>query len=266
MADYVKVGLNQYDYIYKVHMDQVETQYDCGKTEQRAGNWTMLGDLKPNADVGVSVGTSAKRFLEVHTKRVREDQHHIKDDFIGSALHTKRWTATLGAGASAAGLTDADGGVLAIATGSTINTTARIDFNALRSFRHAKNAIFEAYVNIAALTQVEVEIGWYKDATHYCNFQLDAAASNVNIYCKSHDGSSANSVDSGTTHTDAARWYLLTISCVSGHIYFYIDGTQVADMTTNIPTDYWEPRLYVKCTDAANKVLNVDRVELEGDY
>jgi hypothetical protein len=265
MAEYVKVDYAQYAIPYEAGMDQIETQYDCAKTEQRAGNWTMLGDLKPDSDLGTSLGAIDKRFLEVWAKRIREESHHFKDDFFGTTLHTKTWTATLAAGASAAGVADIDGGVLAIATGATINTTARIDFNGLRAFRHSKNAIFEAYVNLVALTQVEVELGFYKDATHYVMFTLDAAASNVNWYCKSHDGTNANSVDSGTTHSDSSAWRLFTISCESGHIYFYLDGVQVADMTTNIPTDYWEPRCYIKCTEAGDKVIRIDRVEALGD-
>jgi len=261
MAEYTKVGLNAGDALHEADADTYETQYDCAKTEFETGSWKIKKDLVPDADDSRAVGSLAYRLRTLYSMLVRESRAHFRDDFHGQALDG-RWRLT-GTGSSGAIVADVDGGVYSVGCSSGSGNYGQLDWNGKRAFRHSKNAEFWANIALQQTVQLTVRVGLYKDATHYIYLENDPVASAVNWYAKSHNGSTPNSVDTTILGSTAVRD--LQIRCASGHIYFDVDGVNKVDMTTNIPTDYFEPFIYCYSKESAVKAVYLDWVDVVQD-
>ena len=225
-------------------------------------NTAYVEDIVPKMDKVYDIGTPATAVKDIYAARLHESDTHFVDDFLGRVVNTvDAWSLT-GVGVPTFTTTaDVNGGEGVLATDAVVSDTAIASEDGIRMWSAAKNADIEFVVNgLSAVIQIEVQLGFYKDATHYCWFDLDCGAAAANWYAKSHDGVTPNSVDTGILATTGAHTF--HIRCITGHIYFDIDGVNVADMTTNIPSDKWERYMAVKSTAALTAVsIKLDRVE-----
>lgn len=258
MAEYSKVGLNTGDTLEEADSDVYETQYDCAKYEFEQGTWKLKKNIEPDSDNARDVGTASARIRALYAMAVRESRAHFRDDFFGAALLD--WWNFAGTGTYNSFVQDYEGGgwwTFGATSGSGNNCT--LGWNGNRTLKHSKNLEISFRIRLDQTTQQTIRVGLYKDSTHYIWFEVDPTSSAVNWYAKSHDGSTPNSSDTSTLSDTSI--HILTIRCASGHIYFDIDGVNKVDMTSNIPSDYFQPHLYVTTKESADKYVRLDYVE-----
>jgi hypothetical protein len=240
------------------------SQYFLGAID--VANTSYLMDIVPKVASTYDIGTEAVPFKNLRVGKARQKDVHYTDDFLGKVVNTVQDWTLAGTGTPTFTVTaDVDGGEGVLATTTALNDTAVASENGIRKWSSGKNAEIEFMVNaLSAVIQIEVQLGFYKDATHYCWFNLDCGAAAANWYAQTNNGAAANSVDTGVLGAVGAHTF--RIRCVTGHIYFDIDGVNVVDMTTNIPTDKWERYMAVKTTvNLSAMSVKLDRVEAMQD-
>jgi hypothetical protein len=255
MTAYTKVNPVSDTAITVAQGEQIETQYDCAQQEFEEGGWQLKKSLEVDADIAYDLASRAASLKAGYFDVVRQKRMHFLDDFVGCSLDTFKWLAS-GVGTPAISNSQPNG-VLEIAAN---NTARAITQNQRYQLCHPMGLVFETYIRLSAVTQIEALIGLYYDGTNYMRFSLDCGAGAAHWYADNSNGT-ANHADTGV---DAdTEWHYLTIRCAAGHIYFDIDGTNVVDATTNISTANMEIELSVTSTEAVEKTLNVDYVEFD---
>jgi hypothetical protein len=264
MADYSKVGLNDGDDVLAVDLDQIETQYDTAKSEQRNGSWPMLGNLLPDADGVGSLGTLAKNFQDVFVKRVKE-QVHFKEDFLGCDFDADLWTVdyhnnpalTEHAGTCVV-VADVDGGVLRLTTANTAdndNASIYLDGPA-ENFGYYKGAVFDCRMKLGSIENGSATCGFGTEFFDNIMFQATQYGTWLAV------------VENEWTDTEVAMdtdWHRFTIICLSGSVLFYIDEVLVHTQTSvNVALD--SARLTVAAmvtmlTGPTAKSIDIDYME-----
>lgn len=179
------------------------------------------------------------------------------DDFHGDQLQDE-WDA---AGTGSAVVVDAQtGGIVRITTGAIVNNNYRIDWADIRSLLVTKKATMEVRAKLAQTPALEAKFELFFDGTHYIRFIYDTGIG-PNWLTRCRDGGAEASQDSGiAADTD---YHIFRIECQThggSHIHFYIDGTETANspLTTNIPTDYLQPRPRILTRANVAKSMDID--------
>jgi hypothetical protein len=258
MTEYVKLDKATDDIWDEAACDHFETQYDCARVEFEEGSWKVKKDLSPDADGTRSLGTAAARYKDVRALNLLESGPHLHDDFIGAVLDTNLWHA---AGDGGAGLApDTDGGAMVVQSGSAIMDEESVDQGGYRCFRYGKKVKLSMRLKISEhLQQMMLDLGLWKDSTHYLLFTLTNVASATDWYAETCNGSTPDSTD--TLVLSDLDWHVFEIRCESGHVYFDIDGTNVADVAADIPTDNMEPYIHMRTTEGEVKTILVDYID-----
>jgi hypothetical protein len=180
------------------------------------------------------------------TTAVDTDVVVYMDDFTGVALDsTNDWTVVKDSGASAGIGADIVNGVLELtSTATTDNDGASVQGNEVFKAQADKSLWFETKVKCNDADQTDICVGLTVNfatnpenmltaADRIC-FQIDDG--NASILCKTESGGTETSTDSGIDLVDDT-YVTLGIRIVgTGQVLFYIDRTQVAYHSTNIPT------------------------------
>ena len=180
------------------------------------------------------------------TTTVDTDVVTYMDDFTGVALDsTNDWTVVKDSGASAGIGADVLNGVLELTSAATTdNDGASVQGNEIFKAQADKTIWFETKLQCNGADQTDICVGLTVNfatnpeamltaADRIC-FQVDDG--NASILCKTESGGTETSTDSGVDLVDNTYVKLSIRVSGTGQVFFYVDGTQVAVHTTNIPT------------------------------
>jgi hypothetical protein len=262
MTAYTKVAPVSNTPITKAQGDQFDTQYDCAQQEFESGGWEVKKDLKPEADGTRSLGAGDKQFKTIHALRVKESGVHFRDDFLGALLDKYVWTTDFTDTINLNTYPGKANGVALI--GETATHRGDVLRQGLRfMWSHGQNMELMALFKAVKQTKQGIILGLVFDGTHFIWFQCDNDVGVGTWWCKMNNGS-ASSYDTGIACD--TNQHVFEIICSSGHVKFYIDGTEVHDFTTNIPTEFMEPVLSCISTEVATNTLGeLDLVDIYQD-
>lgn len=180
------------------------------------------------------------------TTAVDTDVVTYMDDFTGVALDsTNDWTVVKDSGASAAIGADVLNGVLELTSAATTDDDgASVQGNEIFKAQADKSLWFETRLQCNDADQTDICVGFTINfatnpeamltATDRICFQVDDG--NASILCKTESGGTETSTDSGVDLVDNTYVTLGIRVLGTGQVFFYVDRTQVAVHTTNIPT------------------------------
>jgi hypothetical protein len=106
-------------------------------------------------------------------------------------------------------------------------------------------------------------------ANQYAAFRYSTTASDTDWQCVTCDGTTQNVVSSGVAVDTKSHRFLIVINDSIPNATFYIDGTLVATLTTNLPTTSAVNAYYVTglaSTAAVNSDFFWTQVQLQADY
>jgi len=183
------------------------------------------------------------------------------DDFLGDQLQDEWALTVVGTGAGA--VVDAQtGGVYRLrAPTNATNDVARIDWGGgtpIRSLLASKKVTMEVRATLSSVDDAEAWLALWYDATHMIRFRFDDSAGN-NWLIETDDATGPTSADSGIV-TDVS-YHIFRIECFpTGEVHFYIDNIECGNspVTTDIPSEYLMPYLYIETQAAAEKQLDID--------
>ncbi len=180
------------------------------------------------------------------TTSVDTDVVTYMDDFTGVALDsTNDWTVVKDSGASAGIGADVLNGVLELTSAATTDDDgASVQGNEIFKAQADKTIWFETKLQCNDADQTDICVGLTVNfatnpeamltaADRIC-FQVDDG--NASILCKTESGGTETSTDSGVDLVDSTYVKLSIRVSGTGQVFFYVDGTEVAVHTTNIPT------------------------------
>lgn len=180
------------------------------------------------------------------TTTVDTDVVTYMDDFTGVALDsTNDWTVVKDSGATAAIGADVLNGVLELTSAATTDDDgASVQGNEIFKAQADKTIWFETKLQCNDADQTDICVGLTVNfatnpeamltaADRIC-FQVDDG--DASILCKTESGGTETSTDSGVDLVDSTYVKLSIRVSGTGQVFFYVDGTQVAVHTTNIPT------------------------------
>jgi hypothetical protein len=180
------------------------------------------------------------------TTTVDTDVVTYMDDFTGIALDsTNDWTVVKDSGASAGIGADVLNGVLELTSAATTDDDgASVQGNEIFKAQADKTIWFETKLQCNDADQTDICVGLTVNfatnpeamltAADRIVFQVDDG--NASILCKTESGGTETSTDSGVDLVDSTYVKLSIRVSGTGQVFFYVDGTQVAVHTTNIPT------------------------------
>lgn len=114
----------------------------------------MAGTVK---DLGNRVVYRGKRIAFEGSGLLESDAIVLKDDFLGDTFDANLWSSQADAGATAAAVSVAAGGMARLVTGTT--SGARADMAGEVVWLPSKGLIFEARVKVSAITAVRINLG-----------------------------------------------------------------------------------------------------------
>lgn len=174
------------------------------------------------------------------------------EDFISpmaTGMHGVWFMSALGAGAYGMTSSSSDGtrvGIAQSATGTT--ATGRggmyaggVNLNSIRF--SAGEYIYETEIVIGALSTAIEEYYLYHgfgdlmtgEPVDGAYFSYDRAVSGANWFCKTSDNGVRTSVDSGVAVDTNYHKFKIVVNPTGTSVAFYVDGTLVATIVTNIP-------------------------------
>lgn len=180
------------------------------------------------------------------TTSVDTDVVTYMDDFTGVALDsTNDWTVVKDSGASAGIGADVLNGVLELTSAATTDDDgASVQGNEIFKAQADKTIWFETKLQCNDADQTDICVGLTVNFATNPEAMLTAADricfqindGNASILCKTESGGTETSTDSGVDLVDSTYVKLSIRVSGTGQVFFYVDGTEVAVHTTNIPT------------------------------
>lgn len=180
------------------------------------------------------------------TTTVDTDVVTYMDDFTGIALDsTNDWTVVKDSGASAGIGADVLNGVLELTSAATTDDDgASVQGNEIFKAQADKTIWFETKLQCNDADQTDICVGLTVNFATNPEAMLTAADricfqindGNASILCKTESGGTETSTDSEVDLVDSTYVKLGIRVYGTGQVFFYVDGTQVAVHTTNIPT------------------------------
>lgn len=174
------------------------------------------------------------------------DNYALFDDFLGVAVDsTNAWTVVKDTGAAVAIAADTVGGELTLtSTATTDNDGASIQGNEVFAAASGRDIWFECRVKTSTAAQCDLFFGLTENfatdpeavltASNRIGFQV--ADGDASILCKSEASDTETSTDSGEDLADATYVKLALLVEGTGSVRYFVNGKQVAQHSTNIPT------------------------------
>lgn len=204
---------------------------------------------------------------------------YYHEDFVSLTIASNTfggWTFTNATSGTVAQDTTNAGGILKLDSGATTaNQGVNFQLNSVPfAVASGKPVWFEARVKFTGLTSLKVQTFVGLAVTNTAIIASGAAADIDRIgfggvtttgvlTSQTHSGS--NNLTSGTGLTLVNNtWYTLGFFAQSGNVDFWVSGTKVASLTTNIPTAALAPSLVAQSNATVQPVLNVDYVRVVG--
>jgi hypothetical protein len=201
--------------------------------------------------------------LHLHIRRDKS-KFYLWDDFGGYRLNTRTWhTSVGGSGSNVATLGGSHaGGQLRIRSGDASGRSADLDWNGRYQISAPLGFEFASRLMVVNLSNSYFEIGtaYYGSGDSYISFTRSGAG-NWMALCQS-DGSQTD-VDTGVSSDTS--WHVFKIVASSSSVRFYIDGSLVATITSNISTRLLQCAAYQETTGgSSNRSTYIDYIEIVG--
>ncbi len=224
----------------------------------KAGD-TMSGDLDMNTNTVTGLGAPSADD-DAATKEYVDDLAGPtaliwKDDFTGDK--DARWTLS-GTGGTYAQNSEL-GGTGDLSTGATTDNEAVLSFNANRCTDKTKDPFVLARAKLNSTTQVlSILAGLFYDSDNFIGIDYDVTdtAGNFKYRCKS--GGTETVEDSGLAADTSYHVFEFRVTGGGSSVSFLIDGANVEEISTNIPSSLLEPRVSVKTKETSDKRLTID--------
>lgn len=182
------------------------------------------------------------------------------DDFFGA--RDARWTFG-GTGGTYTQNNEANG-TGTMATGATNNNSGQLSFNGKNCFKASMSPRVKVRAKISTTTKIKFFAGLWVDSNNAIAFQYNVTTPAANFSCTCVSGGTASSVDSGVAADTNYHDFEFDTTSTSS-VAFYIDGSLVATISTNIPTGVLEPIVLIQAKEAADKQLTIDLFHLDAD-
>lgn len=195
------------------------------------------------------------------------------DDFTQVALDTTNaWTSIADGSTTTAILADTANGWLNMASPATDNTGCSIQGNELFKVAADKHIWFETKVQLSDADDMDFYAGLSINfatnpeavltATDRIGFQINEA--NASILCKTEEGGTETSTDSGVDAADATPivlgFHAVGTGAGTGKVEFFVNRGLVATHTSNITSTELTPAIFMLTGAAAIKTLYTDYV------
>lgn len=190
-------------------------------------------------------------------------QFMVVDDFLGRLLKDE-WTEGGSAGGSTALQDGLDGGVVRFITGAVDGDYWRIYWNNIRSLSVSKRVCVEFRARVVQATYIGIYLASYYDDNNNIRFSVNetvGGATNWLAFCRSAGVETV--IDTGVVLDTS--WHTFRIETSSTSVKFYIDGTLVTTIVTNIPTSYLQSYIYLVTRTALARNLDVDYIVVKED-
>lgn len=198
--------------------------------------------------------------LRRYSNRMDRTVYYFYDDFVGSNYDNRWWTAR-GTGGS---ITTQTYGIVRVRANANLN----YEFyqNDLCDFSVAKLAVQTARWRISAASLMSGEVGFEAaspdSGSNWICFIYDSDTGS-NWYVQSASGGSVTTTNTGVAADTS--YHEFKISCTSTELTFFLDGTLVATVTTNIPTNLLQPYVFVVSKTGTTRDVFLDYIEAYGE-
>ncbi len=186
--------------------------------------------------------------------------YYFYDDFGGS-LYSNIFWATRGTGGSLALQTDGS-----IRVRATSNNNYEMYQNDLTDFSVAKLCTITSKFKIGSLSSMRGEVGFEEASpnqlTNWIALYYDPDQNN-NWQAACEDDDVSTIIDTGILAD--TNYHEFRIECTSSIVNFFIDGANVGNITTNIPTGMLQPYTWVRSQSGGSKDLFFDWLECTGE-
>ena len=217
---------------------------------------------------------------------LQEKKKHFKDHFIGDALDTNLWTATLPGTSDTIAISEVAGGEVLITTGTVDDDSCMLSTAII--WNGTRNAVAEARITMDDVSGTALFVGFTdaKDeannsiAIHYAadalttvateavGFVIDADHATSSIMCASVDSDvDGTPVDTAIDWADGETRNLRISIDTAGKAIFYINGTPVAQIAAAVTAATllcFTVQAMTRANDGANTV-QFRRVDIYGD-
>lgn len=226
--------------------------------EKHTPDMLTVGGNRSDANVDTLTGGGNADALHLHGRRDLTRSYFF-DDFLGENFENQRiWqVSTSGSGSSISGTQDAIGGQLRLRSGGASGRSSTLDWNGVEKladdtwvrFRARREDLSDAYTELGLQFASGGQIYFSQDGTG-------------NWFATCNDGS-PTSQDTGVA--SSTSFFELAIHFTESEVKFYIAGTLVATISSNVPTGLCDPYVY-QATSAgtANRDTWLDYVEIDG--
>lgn len=194
------------------------------------------------------------------SKRQDLSLYSFYDDFGGSTYDNAMW-AVRGSGGSLALQTDGS-----LRVRATANLNYELYQNDLPDFSVAKLATITSRYRLSSTASIQGETGFEAAApdntSNWITIYYDSAVgANWQAQCAS--GGVTTTVDTGIVANTS--YHEFRIECKTGSVVFFLDGTLVATITTNIPTMLLQPYAYIVSKGGSARDVFFDWLECTGE-
>lgn len=183
-----------------------------------------------------------------------QDRLLFFDDFHGDQIQDE-WDVS-GTGAV---IDQQTGGIVRLTTTAVNGNNSHIDWNNIRSLLTSKKVTMEVRTKINTTANIHPTLQLRFDASNKIMFDYDTNTGDATWYIATENGGAPTEVDSLIApDTD---YHIYRIECFpTGEVHFYIDGVECGNspITTNIPTGYLQPFLFVQTREAVAKTMDID--------
>lgn len=206
----------------------------------------------------LAVGKDAA-IVNIDTPKIRYTDAHFVDEFWNGAR--PEWATDVTTGYKSA--TSQVNGQYLFATGATPGDEESFDWNNVRTFLYSANPIFEVEFLTGSIADLEIEVGLKGSdpVNNHIKIVYDYSVQNT-WYLQTTSGGSTTTqggplVGTGTT--------TLRFEVEGTQVRWYVNGTHIGVIATNIPTGKMEPFLRVETEAASNKLVYFDYVKIWQD-
>lgn len=230
-----------------------------GGRRTKVGWWTYLKNYVNILRTGTAVHKRTVLDMQLKT--------WFYDDFFGDVL-ADQWNLVTGSAGTAALISAINGKVQLDDTAS--EDDAGIDWGSFYPFDPTLNCVMEVKALVNTITNLNLILGFYKDADEYAYFHVDDADDNIDYAASLNGGVGAVDADSGVDITTSDIIY--RIECYTdGSVKFYLDnvlvGTAPAGTLSTTPGVGHKP--YILITDKTGQTtqhtFDIDYVFIHQD-
>lgn len=189
------------------------------------------------------------------------------DDFEGDQLKDE-WRSTGSVGGSSAVIDGETGGIIRLTTNVVNGNNWFLDWQDIRSLLVSKRATIEFRVKISAVTAIEILLMLHFDGSNRIIHQFSTGAGDTHWMIRCQSGGVSTTLNSGITPDTS--YHVFRIKCHThggNHVHFYIDNVETdnSPISTNVPTNHLQPKVYLKTNENVAKSIDVDYIYIRED-